>query len=207
MTGGGVLGESDARRSAGGRLFGILPLALLAASETEEHAAAFLGIPLWIWQLANLVLFLAVLLYFVARPIAAMFRKRQLEVEERLREAKALRAEAARLEVDVHERMARLDVEIAEIRARGISEGEAERAALAERADREVERVRREAEAEIGRRLAAAKLELKRTAADLTASTARDLLSSQITDDDRRRLLEESVTRLRDERLDSGARG
>jgi len=197
---------SDARRSDGGRLFGVLPLALLAASETEEHAAAFLGIPLWIWQLANLALFLGVLLYFVARPIAAMFRKRQLEVEERLREARALRAEAARLEADVHERMARLDVEIAEIRARAISEGEAERAALSERADREVERARREAEGEIARRLTAAKLELQKTAADLTASTARELLSAQINDDDRRRLLEESVTRLGDERIDGEAR-
>ncbi|MEO8349904.1 MAG: hypothetical protein ABI610_13435 [Acidobacteriota bacterium] len=205
MTGGEWTRGPAARRSDGGRLFSILPLALLA-SETEEHAAAFLGIPLWIWQLANLVLFLGVLLYFVARPIAAMFRNRQLEVEERLKEAKALRAEAARLEADVHERMARLDVEIAEIRARAIAEGEAERAALAERADREVERARREAEAEIGRRLAAAKLELKRTAADLTASTARELLSAQITDDDRHRLLEESVTRLADERLDKEAR-
>ena len=179
----------------------------MAASETEEHAAAFLGIPLWIWQLANLALFLGVLLYFVARPIAAMFRKRQLDVEERLREAKAMRAEAARLEADVHERMARLDVEIAEIRERAVAEGEAERTALAERADREVERARREAEAEIERRLVAAKLELKRTAAELTASTARELLVGEITDDDRRRLLEESVTRLGDERLDGEARG
>jgi F-type H+-transporting ATPase subunit b len=206
VTGGGRIPGSDARRSDGTRLFSVLPL-LLLASETEEHTAAFLGIPLWIWQLANLALFLGVLLYFVARPIAAMFRKRQLEVEERLREAKTLRAEAARLEADVHERMARLDVEIAEIRARAVAEGEAERAALAERADREVERARREAEAEIGRRLGAAKLELKRTAADLTASIARELLSTQITDDDRRRLLEESVTRLGEERLEKEARG
>lgn len=202
----GRVSRSDACRSDGVRLFAAGPLALLAASETEEHAAVFLGIPLWIWQLANLALFLGVLLYFVARPIAAMFRKRQLDVEERLREAKALRAEAARLEADVQERMARLDVEIAEIRARAVSEGETERAALVERADSEVERARREAEAEIGRRLAAAKLELKQTAADLTASTARELLAAQINDDDRRRLLEESVTRLGDEGLEKEAR-
>jgi F-type H+-transporting ATPase subunit b len=207
VTAGGSSAASGTGRSSGQRLFGALPLLLLASSETEEHAAAFLGIPLWIWQLANLLLFLGVLLYFVARPIAAMFRKRQLEVEERLREAKAMRAEAARLEADVHERMARLDVEIAEIRARAVAEGEAERVALARRADQEVERARREAEAEIGRRLTAAKLELKRTAADLTASTARELLSGAITEDDRRRLLEESVKRLGDDRLDREARG
>jgi F-type H+-transporting ATPase subunit b len=188
---------SDApARSTGGRLFAILPLALLA-QEAEEHApSAFLGLPLWLWQLVNLIAFLAVLLYFVARPLAAMFRNRQLAVEERLKEAKALRAEAARLGAEVHERMARLDQEIAEVRARGLAEGEAERATLSEKADREVERVRREADEEIGRRLAAARQDLRRVAAELTSGAAREMLAAQITDDDRRRLLEEGVSQL-----------
>lgn len=190
---------------SGGRLFAVMPLSLLA-QEAEEHASRFLGLPLWLWQLANLVAFLGVLLYFVARPLAAMFRSRQLAVEERLREAKELRAEAARLSAEVHERMARLDQEIAEVRARGLAEGEAERVALSEKADREVERVRREAEEEIGRRLAAAKQDLRRVAADLTSATAREMLSSQITDDDRRRLLEEGVTRLAETRAEGESR-
>jgi F-type H+-transporting ATPase subunit b len=181
-----------------GRLPAALPLTLLA-QHAEEHAEKFLGLSLWIWQLANLILFLGVLLYFVARPMAAMFRQRQLDVEKRLDEAKALREESARLGEQVKERMSRLDSEIAEIRARGHAEGETEQAALVERADREVERVRKEAEEEIGRRLAAAKQELRKTAADLTAGVARDVLSAQITDDDRRRLLDESVGRLASE--------
>ena len=186
--------------STAGRLPAALPITLLA-SQAEEHAANFLGLPLWLWQLANLALFLGVLLYFVARPMAAMFRQRQLDVEKRLAEAKALREEAAQLGARVKERMARLDQEIAEIRARGHADGETERAALTERADREVERVRKEAEQEISRRLAAAKQELRQTAAALTAGVARDVLSAQITDDDRRRLLDESVARLaREER-------
>ena len=197
---------SDAgARSTGRRLLAVLPLTLLA-QEAEEHASTFLGLPLWLWQLVNLALFLGVLLYFVARPLAAMFRNRQLAVEERLREAKALRAEAARLEAEVHERMARLDQEIAEIRARGLAEGETERATLSEKGDREVERVRREADEEIGRRLAAAKQELRRTAADLTAGVAREVLAAQINDEDRRRLLEESVARLGENRAgDAGS--
>jgi F0F1-type ATP synthase membrane subunit b/b' len=184
---------------AGPRLFSVTPLSLLA-QEAEEHAATFLGLPLWLWQLVNLAGFLAVMLYFIARPLAAMFRNRQLAVEERLREAKELRAEAARLGAEVHERMARLDQEIAEIRARGVAEGEAERTALSEKGDREVERVRREAEEEIGRRLAAARLELRKVAADLTAGAAREMLAGEITDEDRRRLLEEGVALLAEDR-------
>ena len=195
MIEGRVTVSNAVRRPTIRGLFGGMPVAL-AQQEAGEHAAAFLGLPLWLWQLVNLVLFLGVMLYFVARPLAAMFRKRQLEVEERLREAKALRAEATRLEAQVHERMVRLDQEIVEIRARGLAEGEAERAALSEKADLEVERVRREAEEEIGRRLAAAKQELRRVAADLTASAARELLAGEINEEDRRRLLEESVARL-----------
>jgi F-type H+-transporting ATPase subunit b len=184
--------------SMAGRLPGVLPLTLLA-QQAEEHASHFLGLPLWVWQLANLALFLGVLLYFVARPMAAMFRQRQLDVEKRLAEAKSLRDEAAQLGAQVKERMSRLDREIEEIRARGHAEGQTEQAALAERADREVERVRKEAEQEISRRLAAAKQELRKTAADLTAGVARDVVAAQITDDDRRRLLDESVARLASE--------
>lgn len=206
MISGGRSSISDARaRSTGARLFAALPLSLLA-QEAEEHATTFLGLPLWLWQLVNLAAFLAVLLYFVARPLASMFRSRQLAVEARLREAKELRAEAARLGAEVHERMARLDQEIAEVRARGLAEGEAERVALSEKADREVERVRREAEEEIGRRLAVAKQDLRRVAADLTSATAREMLSSQITDDDRRRLLEEGVSRLAEQRPEGQTR-
>ena len=58
-----------------------VPAALLFASEEGEHAGAFLGIPLTVWQAVNLVLFLAVLIYFVARPMSAAFRKRQDEIE------------------------------------------------------------------------------------------------------------------------------
>ncbi len=173
----------------------LLARALFAAGEAE-HAAGFLGVPLWIWQLANLIAFLAVLFHFVARPLADAFRKRQLEVAERLRQAQERRAEAARLGAEIHERLARLDRELEEIRARGVAEGEAARAELMERAEQESERVRREAGQEIERRLAAAKGELRRAAADLTASAARQLLAGQLTEEDRRRLFEESLRQL-----------
>lgn len=164
--------------------------------EGEEHASGLLGIPMWVWQLANLAAFLAVLLYFVARPLTQAFRNRQLEVERRLKEARERREEAARLEVRVHERLARLDQELAEIHARGIAEGEEARVELMQRADQEVERVRREAEQEIERSLAAAREQLREAAADLTASAARELVARQINDEDRRRLLDEGLERL-----------
>ena len=173
-----------------------LALLSLAPETAPEHAAGPLGLPMWIWQLANLVGFFALLLYFVARPITAMFRQRQIEVEERAKEARSRRAEAARLESEIHERMARLDRDLDEVRARGAAEGEAARAELMARAEEDADRVRRDAQEEIGRRLAEAKEELRQTAADLTASAARDIVAAQITPEDRRRVLDESVTQV-----------
>jgi F-type H+-transporting ATPase subunit b len=164
--------------------------------EAGEHEGGPLGVPMWIWQLANLAAFLAVLFYFVARPLTKVFRDQQLAVEERLQQARQRREEAARLEAQVHERMAQLEREIAEIRARGIAEGETARAELVARADEEAERVRRDAEQEIERSLASARERLQKTAAALTADGARTVLASEITEGDRRRLLDESLAKL-----------
>ena len=171
-----------------------LLLSLAAALSAAEHEAeTFLGLPMWIWQLANLLGFLAVLGYLVARPLAQAFRRRQEAIEERILEARKQREEAARLETQIHERMARLDQELADVHARGLTEGEAARAALIQRADEETDRVRREAEEEITRRVAFATQELRRVAADLTAAAAIEKLSAEINEDDRRRLLAESI--------------
>jgi F-type H+-transporting ATPase subunit b len=172
----------------------------LRLQEEAEHAATFLGIPLWIWQIVNLILFLAVLIYFVAKPMAAAFRKRQLEIEERRKQADRQRAEVERLSIEIRERTARLEVEIEEIRRQGIAEGESARAALSVRAREEAERVRRQAAEEIERRLTAAKMELRKVAADLTVTAAAEIVSREVTDEDRRRLLSESVSRVKGSR-------
>jgi len=176
-------------------------LGLLFFSEGAEAAKGPLGLPITVWQLANLAGFLGALLYFVARPITNLFRQRQLDIAKRLADAERQRAEAARLEVQIHERLAALEKELEEVRVRGAAEGESARAALLEQAERDAETVARSAQEQIARRLESAKQELRVLAATLTAKTAGELLSSEINDEDRRRLLEDSVSRLR-----SGAR-
>ncbi len=180
-----------------------LPEALAIArllSEEAEHAEKFLGLPLWIWQLLNLALFLGLLLYFIARPLADAFRKRQMEIEERRRHAEKQRAHVLHLAAELRERTARVEREIAEIRKQGQADGEEARAALAARADEEAARIRKDAGEEIERRLSAAKAELRQAAADQTASAASNILSREITQEDRQRLLTESMARMKEAR-------
>lgn len=171
-----------------------------ALSEEAEEAAKFLGLPLWIWQLANLVLFVGVLLYFVAKPLGAAFRQRQLQIEERRVEAEKRRASVENLAADIRSRTAAIDKEIEEIRSRGRADGEEAQRTLAARADAESERIRREAAEEIEHRLAAARVELRQEAAVLTASSAAKILEREITPADRERLLADSVSRLENSR-------
>jgi F0F1-type ATP synthase membrane subunit b/b' len=167
------------------------------ASEQGHEPGRFLGLPLWIWQFLNLALFLGVLLYFVARPLGEAFRKRQLEIEQRRLQAEQQRAAVDRLAHDIRERTAKIEREIDEIRGQGRADGEQAHRELAARADEEAERVRKDALDEIERRIAAAKDELRKTAADLTAATATEILSREITPADRERLLAESLSGLR----------
>ena len=171
--------------------------ALLSSSEEEGHASSWLGLPINVWQALNLILFIAVLVYFVAKPMSAAFRKRQEEVEARRREAEKQKASVERLSADIRERTAKLEREIEEIRKQGVVEGQAARAELAARADEEVLRVGREAQDEIDRRMGAAREDLRRAAADLTASAAEGILAREITDADRQRLLTESVEQMK----------
>ncbi len=169
-------------------------------SEESEHAEKFLGLPLWIWQLLNLALFVGLLLYFIARPLADAFRKRQRKIEEHRKEAEKQRAHVLQLAAELRERTARVEREIAQIREQGRVDGEEAHAALAVRADEEAARIRKDAGEEIERRLSAAKAELRQAAADQTASGASNILSREITQDDRQRLLTESMARMKEAR-------
>src|SRR5262249_56195752 len=104
-----------------------------------------LGIAMKMGEVGNVVGLVTVLLYFVARPITNVFRKRQLDIAKRLEDAERQRAEAARLEVQIHERLAALEKELEEVRVSGVAEGESARAALLEQAERDAEAVGRSA--------------------------------------------------------------
>ena len=94
----------------------LLPLAAPAlAAEGHEAAATFLGQPLWIWQLINLVVFLGLLVWLLKKPVGAFFGDRRREVEETLRKAEENRKRAEELVVQIEGRLAKLDVDLAAI--------------------------------------------------------------------------------------------
>lgn len=168
------------------------------AAEEEEVAKKFLGLPVELWKLANLLLILGLLVYFLGKPFNQHFRKRREELDDAIDRAGVERDKALALASEMTARLASLEKEIAEIRTRGAGEGETEKRAQIEAAARDAEMLRRNAADEIEHRLSAAKKDLARAAAALAADRARDVLAGAITDEDRRRLLDESVRSVAD---------
>ena len=172
----------------------LVELPLRAAEEAAPEK--FLGLPVELWKTVNLLLFLGLLVYFLGKPFNQFFRKRREDLDELLDRAKKDREQALSLASEMRVRLAQLEGEIVEIRRRGAEEGEAEKAAQIAAAENEAENVRRSAAEEIERRLAAAKQELARAASSLAAVRAKEILSSSITDEDRKRLLDDSVQKI-----------
>lgn len=163
------------------------------AAEEEEVAQKFLGLPVELWKALNLLLILGLLVYFLGKPFNTHFRKRREELDDAIDRAGVERDRALALAAEMTSRLASLEKEIAEIRARGSNEGESEKRAQIDAAAKEAETLRKNAADEIDRRLASAKKDLAAAAAALAADRARDAIAGAITEEDRRRLLDESV--------------
>jgi F-type H+-transporting ATPase subunit b len=185
------------RRALAGGAIAFLGFPALALAQAEAEAAEkFAGLPVDVWKTVNLLLILGLLVWFLGRPFNNYFRRRREDLDERIERARQEREEAVRLVADMQARLDRLGAEIAEIRRHGAEEGETEKAAHIAAAEREAEQLRRNAVEEIDRRLAAAKAELKRAAADLAVERARKTLAGEMTEEDRRRYLDESLRKV-----------
>ena len=187
----------------GGVRLALAAAAVLAALAAATPAAAaadpfatWLGLPAWVWMLANLLLFFGVLGYYLGPPIARYLDERGQRIGAELEEARERRAEAARLQATLGERIERLEQQIEEVLARGESEGRREHEALLAQAERERERLFAQVEGEIDHRLAQARLELKRHTAALAAGLARERLESELGAEERRRLFRRNLARL-----------
>jgi len=175
----------------------VLALLVAAAAEASEGAGAtWLGLPVLFWKLVNLLAFLLLLGYLLARPASRFFHTRREEIARELAEAEKLRAEAASMQQAMTERMAQLAAEMEALAARVRREGELERERLVAEGEKEAARFLRQVEEEAQRRLGEAREQLARQAAQAAAAAAWDLLQREITPEDRERIFQATLARL-----------
>jgi F-type H+-transporting ATPase subunit b len=146
---------------------------------------------------ANLTLFLWLLARFVGKPMASFLEARGGAIADELAQAQQRLAEAESLRDEVSRRLAEVEGEIAAMRARAEREGAAEAKEIAEQTVRDEQRFLERVNEEIRRRTAEARDTLSRETAELTARLTKELLGRELTGDDRRRLLDKSLSAMR----------
>lgn len=166
------------------------------AAAASEPSATWLGLPTWIWMLANLVIFFGVLGYFLGPPVARFLEDRARMIREEFDEARERRAQATDLQRTLGAKIAELEAQIDEVLERADRDGRHERDEILAQAEREKERLLRQAEGEIQHRLEQARQELKDFTAELAADLARERLESDLGPEARKRLFRRNLDRL-----------
>jgi len=187
--------RSPSRLAALGAVAVALLVALPAAA-AGDPSATWLGLPVWIWMAANLVIFLGILGYLLGPPITRFLEARARRIHEELEEARERRAEAAELQSGLGAKVDALEAQIAELLSRADIEGHKEHDAILEQAEREKDRLLAQAQGEIDHRLAQARQELKDYTAELAASLAREQLESELGPEGRHRIFRRNLSRL-----------
>jgi F-type H+-transporting ATPase subunit b len=142
----------------------------------------------------NLLLLLAVIIYFARKPIQAYFGDRRTQIQDELRRAAELKSEAESRYTDWQRRITDLDTELETIRATARERADTERERIVADAEAAAERIRRDAHAAVEQRRAHERL--REEASELAIEIAAERLEQQLTDDDRSRLLDEFVQRV-----------
>jgi F-type H+-transporting ATPase subunit b len=179
-------------------------------AETEAHEVAhptetphtgggghtektYFGIPGWILKIANMLLFIGVLVYFVGGPVKKMFAERTEAIRVASVEARERREKADRMAGDIQARLAAIEAEVRAIHERAATEGERQKRELMAAAEAEAQKMLANARTEVDNRLKNARTELTEFAGQLASQRAEAILREKITEQDQKKLFQESL--------------
>lgn len=161
--------------------------------DTSHHPKTYFGIPGWLLKLLNMILFVAVLGYFIGRPMKGALGARREAIKRAALEASERRAKSDQLAGDIQARLAQIEEELQSIHLRAQQEGERQKRELIAAAEAEAAKIVQAARNEVDSRLKYARQELTEYAGQLATDRAEALLREKMTDEDRRKLFRDSL--------------
>lgn len=163
------------------------------AAAEEHHEKTYFGIPGWILKIANMVLFIGILVYFVKGPVGNAFRERSEAIRRANDEARERRTRADQMASEIQARLSAIEAEVRAIHERAEVEGERQKRELIAAAEVESQKIVTVARTEVDNRLKHAKGELTAYAGQLASERAEQILREKITEADQRKLFQESL--------------
>lgn len=164
-----------------------------AAAGAEHHEKTYFGIPGWILKIANMVLFIGVLAWLAGGPVKKAFAERTQAITAAAVEARERREKADRMAGDIQARLAAIEAEVRAIHERAAAEGERQKRELMTAAEAESQKMLAAARTEVENRLKHARTELTEFAGQLASERAEAILRDKITEQDQKKLFQESL--------------
>ncbi|MFP8870503.1 MAG: F0F1 ATP synthase subunit B [Myxococcota bacterium] len=148
------------------------------------------------WQAVNLALLLGVLFAVARKPITAYFAERREQIKNDIKSADKLLAESKKQFSEWQGKLVELEAEVQTIRDETRQRAHDERDQIVAAAHDSAERIRADAVAAVDQELRRAQVELREEAANLAIDLAANMITEQVDDRDRDRLLDEFITRV-----------
>jgi F-type H+-transporting ATPase subunit b len=152
-------------------------------------AGGFWTSPTGFPKLVNLLIFIAILYYFLRRPVREFFAQRLASVRQILERAAKEKETATMKMAELDARLNRLDAELAGIREQGGREVAAERERMKAETERDIEKIRLTTNREIEAAKQVALADLREYAAIKSVELAEQIIRRELTPEDDTRLL------------------
>jgi len=181
----------------------LLPTTVAFAQESAHHAETIsirdiLYSPEFLAGVLNFLVLVGLLVFMGQKPIAKFLKERRRQVEEGLKQAAALKAQAEKMLAEYTDRLDKLDDEMASLRAEMVKAGEAERDRIVAEAEKKASRMRAETRFLIEQRMKQVERDLRREAVDASVAAARAVLEEKTTPQDQERLAQAYLSALAD---------
>jgi len=173
-------------------VFSLVALVWAGAAQAAEGG----GSGMFFGQLGNLLLLLAVLFYFVRKPLQNFFAERRGQIQGDLDEAAGLLEAAETRYAEWQSKLAEVEQEIETIANEGRERAEREAEAILSDAQATAERIHRDAASAAAQELRRAQVQLRSEAAQLATEMAERILEERLVDPDRERLIDEFIERV-----------
>jgi F-type H+-transporting ATPase subunit b len=174
------------------------PAAVTTAEGAHHEEEGTAGGPLaTIARLVNFVILIGTLVYLLRSPFAQYLLDRSTQIRSDLVNAAAMKREAAAQIEEIDRKMRALPAELETLRVLGAQEIVAEEQRILAAAAAERDRLLEQARREIDLQVKIAERDLVSHAADLAVGVATERIKSNITDDDRKKLVDRYVQQLK----------
>jgi len=177
-------------------LMGLFGGVVFAAAEGGHHVASGVLLKDFLYRVLNFTIVVAILAYFLTKPIKKVFAGRREEIEKNLAEAKTIKEEAEAKFAEYDRKLAQATEEISEISAAIRREGELEKQKIIENAKAMAIKIEQDAEKAAEMEVAKARTVLQQEAVQLAVGVAEELLKKNFTKEDDTRLIDEYMQKV-----------